>query len=318
MTKIISKLPQVKRLKKSIFLSGNWKETIRKSIENIKNIFLWKSSKKLLIIWPCSVDFDDSIIEYAEFLSNLRHKYSDKLEIVMRFYTWKPRSTIGWKWILNSIPWESPDLRIWVKNARKLAIKIIEDYNIPLADELLYPELSIRLWDLYSYMAIWARSTEDQFHREVASWLAMPIWIKNPCSWDIITMENWVLAVKSESKYLLERNIYSTSWNVFAHWVLRWWYDWPNYRLAENIESPIIVDCNHSNSHKTPEKQINIMKEVMLYNNDNVKWFMVESYLFDWRQDYSENCKKWLSLTDPCIWKEKTKEFIEELYKIIK
>lgn len=317
MNKKIWKISQIKNLKKSFFLSKEWKTKVKKSRKILEDILLGKSEKKILIIGPCSIDFNTSIFEYAFFLNELKEKYSDKLEIIMRFYTGKPRSTIWWKWILHSKPWKEANLKTWIKYSRSLAIELIEKYNMNLADELLYPELSSRLWDLYSYMAIWARSSENQFHREVASWLPFPIWIKNPCSWDIITMNNWVLAAKNSSTYLLERNIYETSGNSFTHGILRWWRDWPNYKEAKNITSPIIVDCNHSNSWKKPEKQIEIMKETMWYKNKNIKWFMVESYLYEWRQDYKKWLKKWLSLTDPCIWKEKTQEFIEKLYNLI-
>ena len=317
MTKKVWKLTQVKKLKNQLFLSKEWKQRVTKARKSLSDIILWKSNKKILIIGPCSSDYEESILEYAKFLRDLKEKYSDKLEIVMRFYTWKPRSTVWWKWILHSLPWQEDDLRSWIKYARSLAIKLIEDYDMSLADELLYPELSSRLWDLYSYMAIWARSTENQFHREVASWLNFPVWIKNPTSWDLKTMENWVLACSKNSSYILERTIYKTSWNKVAHSILRGWYSWPNYDKAKDLDYPLIVDCNHENSHKTPEKQIDIMMETMKYKNNNIKWFMVESYLFDGRQDYSEDLKKGLSLTDPCIWKEKTKNFIESLYNII-
>lgn len=317
MTKKIWKLPQVKNLRKSLFLSKTWRQKVKESISRLQNIISWKLDKKILIIWPCSADFDSSLFEYAWFLKEMKEKYSDKLEIVMRFYTGKPRTTVWWKGILHSEPGKSADLKSWIKHSRKTAIKLIEDYNMSLADELLYPELSSRLWDLYSYMAIWARSTENQFHREVASWLIFPVWIKNPTSWDLSIMNNSIIAAKASSNYVMERVIYETSGNSSAHGILRWWSTWPNFSEAKDYSSPLIVDCNHENSGKDPNKQIEIMKEVMWYKNDNIKGFMVESYLFDGRQDYSGTCKKWLSLTDPCTGKENTKKFIKELYDLI-
>ena len=336
MTKKIWKIIQTKKLRNSLHLSKTGKEKVKNGREEISKIIRWKTNKKILIIWPCSIDFEESVLEYAEFLKWLKQKYSDKLEIVLRFYTWKPRSTIWWKWILYNDPWKEIDLKKWIKKARKLAIKLIEEYDMNLADELLYPELSSRLWDLYSYMAIWARSTENQLHREVASWLSFPVWIKNPTSWDLKIMTNWVLASQNKSSYILERTIYETSWNILSHGILRWWSYWPNYSLENieksynyfsenNLKNPsIIIDCNHDNSGKNPNKQIEIIKEVIKNVDKNyilknfVKWFMVESYLYDWKQDLNNpDIKKGLSLTDPCIWKEKTKELIEEFYKLI-
>lgn len=255
----------------------------------------------------------------------------------MRFYTAKPRSTIWWKWILYSEAKKEADLKNWIKKTRKLAIKLIEEYDMNLADEMLYPELSSRLWDLYSYIEIWARTSENQYHREVASWLNFPVWIKNPTSWDTEIMTNWVLASQNPTNYIMERVIYKTNWNYFSHWILRWWNLWYNYNI-ENIEKTykyfikskiknpsIIIDCNHDNSGKNPDKQIEIIKEVVKNVDKNyilknfVKWFMVESYLYDWKQDLNNpDIKKGLSLTDPCIWKEKTEELIDEFYKYIK
>ncbi|USN57783.1 MAG: hypothetical protein H6767_05360 [Candidatus Peribacteria bacterium] len=182
MTKKIGKLPQIPHLKKQLFLSKEGKQKIREARQRLADIFTGKSERKILIIGPCSIDFASSVKEYAAFLSELQKKYSDKLEIIMRFYTGKPRSTIGWKGILYSEPGKDPDLKKGIQYARKLAIELIEDFGMMLADELLYPEQSARLWDLYSYMAIGARSTEDQLHREVASGLAFPVGIKNPTS----------------------------------------------------------------------------------------------------------------------------------------
>ncbi len=327
MTKKIWKLPQIKRIKKQLFLDKKWKQKVKESRQTLADIISWKSNKKILLIGPCSIDFEESLFKYADFLKDIKEKYSDKLEIVMRFYTWKPRTTIWWKWLLYSKPWEITNIRQQIKTVRSIAIKLIQKYNISLADELLYPELSARLWDLYSYMAIWARSNENALHREISSSFNFPIWLKNPTSWDIRIMVNSVKASNSPQEYVLDRVIYKTPWNNLAHSILRWWSSWANYdkKYIKEIEklykknniqnSSIIVDCNHDNSQKNHLKQIEIMKEVMSYNNPIIKWFMVESYLYNWNQKYSMNCKKWLSLTDPCIWLQDTKKFIEELYK---
>lgn len=329
MAKKIWKLSQTKRLKKQISLNKYWKQKIKESRNRIQDILLWKSDRKLLIIWPCSVDFEESIFEYASFIKELKEKYSDKLEIVMRFYTGKPRTTVWWKGLSYSNPWEEVNIRKQINKCRNIAIRLIQDYDMSLADELLYPELSSKFWDLYSYMAVWARSSENQLHREVSSWLWFPIWLKNPTSWDLNIAVNSLKASLLPHEYILERNIYKTSGNPYSHIILRGWNIWPNYKeedLKKTSElmdksvikdKSIIIDCNHDNSKKDHLKQIEILKEVMNQKNEIIKGFMIESYLHDWKQNFEKWCKKWLSLTDPCIWKENTKKLIEILHNNI-
>jgi len=371
-------------ISKKIPIDIDQKDFISKSTNSIKDILSWKSSKKILIIWPCSADFEQSLYEYAKNISIFREEYWDKLEIVMRFYTWKPRTIWWWKGLINSFPWEKPDLNKWLLKTREIALNIIKKYKIPLADEMLYPDLSQRFQDIYSYMALWARSSENQFHREVASWLNIPIWIKNSTSWDIESMINSIKASRQPSVYNINSKIYNTSWNLYTHWILRWG------RLGANVYNKILknnindiynilktknsieiqkdeifellktdksiniknfdlidmeffynyinknwdnisflVDCNHENSNKNHLEQIEVVKSVFknldILKNKWIdiykyfKWFMVESYLYDWRQDFDSvnNCKKWLSLTDPCIWIKNTQKLIKEIYNSI-
>jgi len=336
MKKKIWTLLSKETLTQKLPLSESAKNTIHTSQQELNDIITGKSNKKILIIGPCSADFEESLYEYATFLSEIQKEVEDKIKIVMRFYTGKPRTVWGWKWLQNSRPWEEPDLIAGIEDARKIAINIIEKYSLPIADELLHPQLIEHIWDVYSYFAIWARSSENQFHREVASGLDFPIWFKNPTSGDITTMVNSVQSWINPSVYVIWDDAYETTWNKYCHSILRWWINWSNYDLESikkayfenkkrNIMYPwIIIDTNHDNSRKQFEKQIDIMQEVMYAVSDDqelrgfVKWFMVESYLYDWRQDFSENIQKWLSLTDPCIWKEKTKQFIMNLYTLIK
>lgn len=333
MAKIIWKLQTWEEIKKEIKLNDNAKKFVEKKRKEIKDVFSWKSDKKILIIWPCSADFEESLYKYAEFLSDISKKIEDKIIVVMRFYTWKPRSTVWRKWLQNSFPWEEADIKSWIKRSRKIAINIIEKYSLALADEMLHPQLNEYMDDLYCYQAIWARSSENQYHREVASWLDIAIWIKNTTSWNIQDMVNAIEASSKKSSYVTARDIFETSWNIYSHGILRWWNNWPNYSL-DHIKDAyekmkkwwfenrwILIDTNHANSNKNPLIQIDILKEVLESIKDEknlsgfVKWFMVESYLYDWRQDYSEGIKKWLSLTDPCIWLENTKKLIDLMYK---
>jgi 3-deoxy-7-phosphoheptulonate synthase len=319
-------------MKEKYGLSESAKNNLVKHKSELEDIFTWKDDRKILIIGPCSADFEESLYEYSEFLSGLQKKVEDKIKIVMRFYTWKPRTVWGWKGLQNSVPWDKPDLSSGIENSRRIAINIIKKYNIPLADELLHPQLVNYFDDIFSYFAVWARSTENQFHREVISGLDIPVWMKNPSSGDIWIMCNSIKAWQTPSTYVIWKKIYSTIWNNLTHWILRWGSFWPNYslknieqsfELTKNINNPaLIIDCNHSNSWKKWEKQVSIMEEVIGNIQWNklekfVKWFMIESYLYDWRQDFEniDTVKKWLSLTDPCVGKEWTIKLVESLYE---
>ena len=336
--KIIGKLPSIEELKSKYSLSEQAKRNFEQHEMELADIISWKDSRKILIIGPCSADFEESLYEYAEFLSQLQKKVEDKIKIVMRFYTGKPRTVWGWKGLQNSNPWEEPNLITWIENSRRIATQIIEKYNLALADELLHPQLINHIEDIFSYFAIWARSTENQYHREVASGLNISVWMKNPTSWDIGLMCNSIKAWQTQSTFVVGDEVYETTWNNLTHWILRWGASGPNYSLWDIVESydkiksmkienpSLIIDCNHDNSWKKPEKQIQILSEVMeniwwqteLYNF--VKWFMVESYLYDGRQDVVDfsTVKKGLSLTDPCIGKQGTIKLVEQLYSLIK
>jgi len=301
----------------------------------INNIISGKDSRKLLVIGPCSVDFEDSILEYAHFLVELQKKYLDKLFIVMRFYTVKPRTTIGWKWLEFSEPQKETDLNNGFTQCRKLALKLIQLW-LPLANEVLYPQWYDRFNDLFSYITIGARSSENQFHREVASWIPFAVWIKNPTSGSISTMLNAIKTARAPHVYVIGEKIFQSTGNIFTHAILRWGKHWINYNTfhiqktikkggdIENLN--IIIDCSHENSWKNPDNQIQIIKETftktfkeLSYNERNIiKWFIVESYIFDGHQSiYNTTLTHGLSLTDACIWKEKTKELIKLLYDLV-
>lgn len=327
-------------------LTNKQKGVVTEWRKSIIDIIQWKSNKKLLIIGPCSLDYDESVLRYVDevLLHNDVVKTQDKIQIVMRAYTQKPRTITWWRGIQDSQPWEKTDINKWLLHARELSLKIIDRW-IPIADELLSPQYIFHMDDYLSYWAIWARASENTFHRDVASFVGFPVWIKNPTSWDIWIMTNnirasqvwwWVFSINWE--------LYKWSGNEFAHWILRWWWIWPDYKSPQpnysydhiqeylkfaeklQLENPwLIVDCNHWNSWKQYEKQINIMEDLFdnvipkLWEQGNViKWFMVESYLYDGRQDYVEWTKKWLSITDPCIGKERTIKFILKLAENLK
>lgn len=342
--KVVWKVLSSNEIKQAYPMNDFWVSVVKKSKEEVKKILSWISNKKILILWPCSADFESSLSEYAEFISELRNKYSDKIEIIMRYYTWKPRTVWGWKGISNSEPWQTPDIGKWLVRSREIAISLIENFWVPLADEMLHPQLTNKFDDIYSYLAIWARSTENQYHREVASWLDIPVWFKNSTSWDLDVMTNSIKAWQTPSTYVISNSIYDTLGNDFSHWILRWgrisWENYSNYD-KESLKTTIelltkkwiqnpwfIVDTNHENSNKNHKKQQTIMENV--FNNLDIlskdwvdvsmlKGFMVESYLIEWNQwfpaDWDESkIIKWCSLTDPCISKEQTEVFVREMY----
>ncbi len=346
--KLIWKLPTHLEIKDELPLSQDWKKVVENAKNEVKKIIWWNTNKKVIILWPCSADFKESLEEYASFISEMREKYNDKIEIIMRFYTWKPRTIWGWKWLSNSRPGEDANIVRWIMDSRELAINLIEKYKVPLADEMLHPQLYGMFSDIYSYLAIWARSSENQWHREVASGSSIPSGFKNPQSWDIDVMTNSIKAWQTASTYTIMDSVYESTWNMYSHWILRWWRmnneNFSNYGMDELeltwnflikkwITNPaFIVDTNHENSNKQFEKQIEIMMAVF----DNIeklknkwvditpyfKWFMTESYIYDWRQDWPKDddaskITKWCSLTDPCIWLEKTRVFLEEMYNRI-
>ena len=331
-------LSPVKVLKKKIWLSKDILEKVKQDREVVKNIISWKDSRKILIIWPCSSDFPDSLVKYAKELKKMADKVSDKIFVIMRFYTWKPRTIWGWKWLQNSLPGEKANIRKWLENIREIWKELLEIW-LPLADEILHPQISVYYEDMLSYAAIWARTTLNQFHREFSSGADYAIWFKNLTDGDVKTAVEWVLASNNKSQYILGSHIYDTEWNDFAHWNLRWWNKWPNYFAEDMIEyldyakennnnTWFIIDCNHANSWKKHLEQINILENVLTtelkkveekYSNakDLIKWFMVESYLKDWRQDWSENIEHWLSLTDPCIWLDNTEKLVKKMYELL-
>ncbi len=337
--KAIRTLPTVEEIKNKYPLSNDWKSVVSQWIQDFQNILSWKDKRKVLVIWPCSADFEESLCKYAEFLAKLNEKYSDKILFLMRFYTGKPRTVGWWKWLSYSNPWEEPDLIKWMENTRRIAVKLIETYKIPLAEEMLHPEMSDYFDDIYSYQVVWARSVENQYHREVMSGIDCPAWLKNHTLWDLQFMVNAIAAANLPSSYVTALGeVYETSGNEYAHWIHRGAERWgTNYDLESIqtsydlmckrnvINKAVVVDCNHDNSKKQPLMQTEIMTaalDAISWNDiltEFVKGFMIESYLYDGRQDVEDfsTVKKWLSMTDPCIGKEGTKNLVERLYNYL-
>lgn len=302
--------------------------------ETIKRILNGQSSKLLLIIGPCSADRQDSILDYLERLKYISEEVAEKIFIIPRVFTNKPRSSgKGYMGMLHQPDAQgSTDLLKGLISIRLLHLRALVDYEFTCADELLYPENFRYLSDLVSYVTVGARSVDNQFHRLVASGLNIPVGMKNPISGDVNVMINAINSARISHAFLYRGWEVITSGNELSHAVLRGYVDqdgknMPNYQFDDlcNISSrlndhcgnivPVIVDTNHSNSNKEHAKQIEIALDVLnsrrkdLDLNSSIKGLMIESYLEDGRQDVM-TAKYGTSITDPCLGWIKTKQLI--------
>ena len=298
------------------------------------------SDKLLLIIGPCSADREDSVIDYISRLRPVQEKVADKIVIVPRIYTNKPRTTgAGYKGMLHQPdPIAGPDLFKGLVSIRKLHLRALEETGFSCADEMLYPENHLFLSDLLSYVAVGARSVENQQHRLVASGLNIPVGMKNPTGGDLSVMMNSINAAQHSHSFIYRNWDVTSAGNPYAHAILRGYVDshgtsHPNYhyedlrRLAELYDAGtyanpgVIVDCNHSNSGKKYLEQGRIAKEVLHSTRECdvvgklVKGLMIESYIEDGSQksgDHIYGC----SITDPCLGWAKTERLIYELAEL--
>lgn len=303
----------------------------------IRSILAGTSDKLLLVIGPCSADREDSVIDYIFRLRKMQDEVGDKLLLVPRIYTNKPRTTgAGYKGLFHQPdPQGKPDLLKGIIAIRKIHLRTLEETGFTCADELLYPENYRYVSDILSYVAIGARSVEDQQHRFVASGLDIPVGMKNPTGGDLSVMLNSVQAAQGSYKFLYRGWEVESTGNDFAHAILRGYTDphgnsVPNYgydalsSLCElygerGLKNPaVIVDANHSNSGKDPYRQADIIKDVMSSREKSadikelVKGFMVESYLVDGCQD-TDGGVYGQSITDPCLGWGKTERLIYDL-----
>lgn len=333
----LRKLPIPKEIKEQFPLPENFAKLKDERDSEIKRILSGTSEKLLLIIGPCSADSEDSVLDYISRLRKVQDSVSEKLLIVPRIYTNKPRTTgEGYMGLLHQPdPQEKPDLLKGIIAIRDIHIKTITQTGFTCADELLYPENYRYLSDILSYVAIGARSVEDQQHRLVASGLDVPVGMKNPTGGDLNVMLNSVKAAQGGYKFLYRGWEVVSSGNAYAHGILRGSTDEngkykPNYQYDElaalcelygdrKLKNPaVIVDANHANSGKDPFKQPEIIFDVLKSRRKNndikklIKGFMVESYIVDGCQNVGGGVYG-QSITDPCLGWEKTKKLIEKL-----
>ena len=305
--------------------------------EAIKNIFTGKDDRFLLVIGPCSSDNEDAVLDYVYRLAKLQEKVQDKIFIVPRLYTNKPRTIgVGYKGMLHQpSPEGEEDMLGGIIAIRKMNVRVVEETGLTGAEEILYPEVFRYLSDLLSYAAVGARSSEDQLHRMIASGVGIPVGMKNPTSGDLSVMLNSVVAAQHEQEFLFRGWEVRTKGNPLAHSILRGYVDpignsFPNYHYEvlkividmyaeRQLQNPaIIVDTNHANSGKKYLEQIRIAKDIVHSRKLNadinriVKGLMIESYIEDGAQGVHDGIYG-KSITDPCLGWDKTERLLLDL-----
>ena len=335
------KLPIPQDIKAMYPISEEGAEARKNNDEELKKIIDGRSDKFLLIIGPCSADREDAVMEYILRLKQVAEKVKDVIFIVPRIYTNKPRTTgQGYKGMLHQPnPNSSPDLLKGLIAIRKLHMRALNETGFSCADEMLYPENHRFLSDVLGYVAVGARSVENQQHRLTASGLDLPTGLKNPTGGDLTILMNSILAAHSAHSFIYRNWEVETYGNPYAHAILRGYVDKEGnshsnydektvkevislYKKYELANPAIIIDCNHNNSNKQYEKQIEIAKTVVEYRKKDeelykfVKGLMIESYLEDGCQKGDEIYGK--SITDPCLGWEKTEKLILELAEMLR
>ena len=337
----IKKLPTPQEIREKYPLSEELAAIKKARDEEIRKVFTGESDKFLVIIGPCSADNEEAVLDYAGRLAKVNEKVGDKLILIPRIYTNKPRTTgEGYKGMMHQPdPEKKPDLLAGLLAIRKMHIHAIEQTGLTAADEMLYPENYRYLSDLLSYVAIGARSVEDQQHRLVVSGMDVPAGMKNPTSGDLSVMLNSVVAAQCSHSFIYRSWEVKTTGNELAHTILRGAVNKhgnciPNYHYEDleqlhmlyaekGIKNPAcIVDCNHANSGKQYLEQIRIAKEVLhskRHSNDIntlVKGLMIESYIEDGNQKISEGTYG-KSITDACLGWEKSEKLVLELADLL-
>ena len=336
------KLPIPKDIKEQFPLSKDSEKALSERVGEINKIFSGESDKFALIIGPCSADREDAVLDYIYKLREVQEKVKDKVLIIPRIYTNKPRTTgEGYKGMLHQPdPNADPDMLKGILAIRHIHMRAINETGFACADEMLYPENYRYLSDLLGYVAVGARSVENQQHRLTASGLDIPVGMKNPTGGDISVMMNAIKAGQSSHVFLYRGWEVKTAGNPGTHAILRGYVDkfgksHPNYHYedlydlyetykASGLENPaVIVDTNHANSGKKYLEQVRIAKEILhscRYSagvKSIVKGLMIESYLEDGAQKICENTVYGKSVTDPCLGWEKTERLIYDIANIL-
>ena len=339
--KFFRKLPVPKELKEQFPADERIVKIKQERDPEIRRIFEGKSDKLLLIIGPCSADREDAVLDYLTRLSKGQEKVKDKIMIIPRVYTNKPRTTGGgYKGLVHQPdPEKKPDMLQGIIAVRELHQRAILESGLTCADEMLYPENHRYVSDLLSYVAIGARSVEDQQHRLTASGVGIPVGMKNPTGGDLSVMMNSITAAQGQHVFLYRGWEVQSLGNPYAHALLRGYVDkhgktYSNYHYEDlnelfelyqesSLKNPgVIIDTNHANSGKHYLEQIRIAKEVMHSCHLSkdirglVKGLMIESYIEDGNQPVGGGCYG-KSITDPCLGWEKSERLIYEIADLL-
>ncbi len=318
-------LPSPAEIRDQFPLPTGLAELKEKRDQEIKDVLTGNSDKFLVIIGPCSADNEEAVLDYTSRLVSVQEKVKEKLIIIPRVYTNKPRTTgEGYKGLLHQPdPEKKPNMYEGIIAIRKMHMHVVQETGLTTADEMLYPENLRYLDDLMSYIAVGARSVENQQHRLVASGCDVPVGMKNPTSGDLSVMLNSVVAAQGSHEFIFRGWEVKTPGNPLAHTILRGavnkhGQNLPNYHYEDlillhelysqrDLKNPAcIVDGNHSNSGKRYQEQTRIVKEVLHSRRhsseirDMVKGVMIESYIESGSQKIGEHCYG-KSITDPCL-----------------
>ena len=340
--KFFRKLPIPMDIKEEFPISKEVEIARERSINEMNKSLSGESDKFMLVIGPCSADNEDSVLDYVYRLRTVQEKVKDKILIVPRIYTNKPRTTgDGYKGMLHQPdPNAAPDLLKGLISIRKLHMKAVLETGLGCADEMLYPENHRYLSDIIAYVAVGARSVENQQHRLTASGLDVPVGMKNPTSGDISIMMNALTAAQHSHVFCYRNWEVQSEGNPYAHAILRGYVDkqgksHPNYHyedlvtlydvyMQSGLKNPaVIIDTNHANSGKKHLEQIRISKEIlhsMRYDSKVkalVKGLMIESYIEDGSQKICDTEVYGKSITDPCLGWEKTERLIYDIADVL-
>ncbi len=336
------KLPIPMETKEMYPLTHEMAETISKRRAELERIFSGEDSRIVLIIGPCSADNEDSVMDYVSRLVPVQEKVKDKIMVVPRIYTNKPRTTgKGYKGLVHQPdPTGKPDAFAGIIAVRELHMRAVAETGFVCADEMLYPQNYKYLDDLLGYVAVGARSVENQEHRLVSSGIEVPVGMKNPTSGDLNVTLNSVVAAQSQHDFIYRGWAAHSQGNPYAHVIMRGYTDEygsarPNYHYEDILrvrdhyaEHPelanpaVVIDCNHSNSRKNPFEQPRIVKEVLNYSTYNeslkglIKGFMIESYIEDGNQPVDGGVYG-KSITDACLGWEKSERLIYEIADLL-
>ena len=339
--KYISNLPSPEEIIAKYPLREDLKEKKKEFDKDIADVFTGKSDKFLAVIGPCSADNEDSVLDYVTRLAKVADEIKDKVIVIPRVYTNKPRTNgDGYKGLLHQPdPEKKPNVHEGLVAIRKMHLRVVEETGMFTADEMLYPDNLGYLDDVLSYIAVGARAVENQQHRLTSSGAEVPVGMKNPTSGDMSVMLNAIYAAQQSHEFIYRNYEIKTDGNPLAHAILRGAVNkhgqcLPNYHyedlkllhdlyLERDIVNPaVIVDANHSNSNKKYKEQVRIVKEVlhsMRYSDEIrnfVKGVMIESYIEEGNQKIEEHIYG-KSITDPCLSFEDSKKLLLEMAEIL-